>query len=124
MALRDREAAREETISEPAQGEHLKGPALDRQSAGLSDRSGAPLKHRDVHFCQSKLTGDPQPNRTSADYQDIKIIAQDLILHLSVTEPRWLGGVSPGLLGLETKSRPDGWLRTYRFPNEDTGVEM
>ena len=71
---------------------------MDRQSAGLSDRSGAPLKHRDVHFCQSKLTGDPQPNRTSADYQDIKIIAQDLILHLSVTEPRWLGGVSLGYL--------------------------
>jgi hypothetical protein len=98
MALRDRAAAQEETSGEPAQGEHFKGPALDRQSAGLSDRSGAPLKHRNVHFCQSKLTGDPQPNGTRADYQDIKIIAQDLILHISATELRWLGAVSLGYL--------------------------
>src|SRR6516225_7866720 len=77
MALRDRAAAREETIGEPAQGEHLKSPALDRQSTGLSDRFGASLEHRDAHFCQSKLTGDPQPDRTSANHNGIEFIAHN-----------------------------------------------
>src|SRR5258706_337119 len=46
------------------------------------------LCHRycDVHFCQSKLAGDPQSNWTGADYQDIKFITQDLVLQLSAIE--------------------------------------
>ena len=68
MALRDRAAAREETIGQPAQGENLKRPALDRQSTRLRDTFGAPLEHCDVYFRQSKLTGGPQPNGTGADY--------------------------------------------------------
>jgi hypothetical protein len=77
MALRDRAAAREEAISEPAQGEYLKGPALDRQGAGLSDGFGALLEHCDPHLCESELARDPQPNRTRANDQDIKFITQD-----------------------------------------------
>src|SRR6516225_2051497 len=83
MALRDRAAAREKAIDKPAQGEHLKGPALDRQCTGLSDSFGAALEHCDVHLCESKLARDPQPNWTRADDQDIKFIAQDLALYPS-----------------------------------------
>jgi hypothetical protein len=86
MALGDWTAAREEAIGKPPQGEHFKGPALDRQCTGLSDRLSASLEHYDVYFCESKLASDPQPNGTSADYQDIKIIAQESVLHRSVTE--------------------------------------
>ena len=32
------------------------------------------------------LAGNPQPNGTGADYQDIEFIAQDMVLHLSATE--------------------------------------
>ena len=87
MALRDRAAAREEAIGEATQGEHLKGPALDRQCTGLSDGLDASLEHCDVHFCKSEFAGNPQPDGTSADYQDIEFVAQDFVLHPSAQEP-------------------------------------
>src|ERR1700749_4496705 len=98
MALLDRAAAREETIGEAAQGEHLKGPALDSQCAGLSDRGGASLDHCNVHFCQSELAGNPQSNGTAADDQDIEFTAQDLVLHLSAQESQCttMSGQPPG----------------------------
>ena len=81
MALRNRAAARDETIGEPAEREHLEGPSLDRQRTGLSDSFGASLEHCNVHFSQSELAGEPQPNGTGPDYQHIKFVAQDSVLH-------------------------------------------
>jgi hypothetical protein len=87
MALWNQPAARQKTISEPAQGEHLKGPTLDRQCTGLSDRLVASLQHCDFHFCKSELAGNPQPDGTGANYQDIEFVTQGLVIHLSAQEP-------------------------------------
>src|ERR1700730_4424813 len=98
MTLWDRVAAREETIGEPAQGEHLKGPALDRQCTGLSDRLRAAPPHGDARFCKSEFAANPQPAGTSAYHQDIEFVAQDLLLHLSAQESQYtmMSGQPPG----------------------------
>ncbi len=85
MAGLDRTAAREETIGESAQGEHLKSLALDTQCTGLSDRFGAPLEHCDAHVRQGQFAGEPQPDGTGANNHHIKFIAQEILLHLSAT---------------------------------------
>ena len=77
MAGRDRVAAREEAVGEPAKGEHLKGPAMDRERTRLSDPFSASLEHRDLHFCQSQLACEPQPGWTTADYHDLEFISHD-----------------------------------------------
>jgi hypothetical protein len=53
-------------IGEPAQREHIEGPAVDAQRTGLSDTLAAPLQYDDLHFCQRQRAGEPQSDRTTA----------------------------------------------------------
>jgi hypothetical protein len=77
MAGRDRTAPGEKTIRQSAKGEHFECAAVNRQRAGLSDPIGAPLEYRDPYLRQRQLTGKPQSNRTTADDDDLEIIAHE-----------------------------------------------
>ena len=74
---------------------------------------GASLEHCDVRSCWSELAGNPQPDRTTADYQGIEFVAQDLVLDLSAF--RGDGASSPfvlpefgGALAAEEDSKVSG----------------
>ncbi|MEI9985573.1 MAG: hypothetical protein WDN69_21715 [Aliidongia sp.] len=77
MAGRKRDAARDEALGKSTQCEHFKGPAMDRQRAGLCDALDMPLQEGDLHLCQSQLAGEPQPDRPAADHDDVEFIAHD-----------------------------------------------
>jgi hypothetical protein len=48
---------------------------VDRQCAGLGDALDAPFQHEDFHFCQRKLTGEPESHRSAANDDDGEFIA-------------------------------------------------
>lgn len=75
MARRDRASAGQETVGEPAKGEQLKGPSVDRECTRLSDAFGAPLQNRNLHLGQCELAGEPKPDWATANDTDVESLS-------------------------------------------------
>ena len=74
MTGRDRAATGEETVGEPAKGEHLKGPSVDGKCPRLDDAFRAPFKYYYPNLRQRELAGEPQPDRTAANDYDVEFL--------------------------------------------------
>jgi hypothetical protein len=74
MTGRDRAAAGEEPVGEPAKGKYFKGPSVDRECTRLGHALGAPLQHYDRNLRQRELAGEPQPDRATANDSDVEFL--------------------------------------------------
>jgi hypothetical protein len=74
MSGRDRAAAGEETVGKPAKAKHLKGPSMDRECTRLGDALSVPLQDRDLHLRQRELADELEPDRATANDNDVKFL--------------------------------------------------